>query len=67
MDFEKQGIDDITVLQDLFPAVFAYLFKDEQILAAKLDPTTNYTLVTVQNGILQGGIHDGEPLFLAEK
>ena len=60
--------DDIVVLQDLFPAVFAYMFQDPNLLEARVDP------VTVQNdaiseakvidGIIEGGIHDGEPLFI---
>ena len=65
-DFEQY--DEITVLQDIFPAVFAYLFQDTNILEAKVEP------VTVQNnaisgamvidGIIVGGINDGEPLFI---
>ena len=60
--------DDIVVLQDLFPAVFAYMFQDPNLLEARVDP------VTVQNdaiseakvidGIIEGGINDGEPLFI---
>ena len=60
--------DDITVLQDLFPAIFAYLFEDEKILEAKVAPRTieNETIIgaAVNNGIIIGGINDGEPLFL---
>ena len=33
--------DDITVLQDIFPAIFAYLFKDDGFLEAKVDSTTH--------------------------
>jgi hypothetical protein len=59
--------DDITVLQDIFPAVFAYLFNDERILESKIDTTTISSPVTVQNGIIYGGPHDGEPLFLTKE
>ncbi len=61
-DFENY--DDIIVLQDIFPAVFAYLFNDEGFLESKIDPSTFSPLVTVRNGIIFGGINDGEPLFL---
>jgi hypothetical protein len=64
-DYEKY--DDITVLQDLFPAILAYLFKDEGILESKIDTTTFFDPVKVRNGIIYGGIDDGEPLFLTDK
>jgi hypothetical protein len=63
--------DDITVLQDLFPAIFAYLFKDDKLLEAKVDPETIDNKVisgaSVKNGIIHGGINDGEPLFLGAR
>ena len=64
--FEKY--DDIAVLQDIFPAVFAYLFKDQNLLKSKLDPVTldqeeATSGVEVQNGIIRGGIDDGKALF----
>jgi len=66
-DFEKY--DDITVLQDLFPAVFAYLYRDPAILEAKVEPAlvmpSVISGVTVDAGVIRGGIHDGQPLFLA--
>jgi hypothetical protein len=66
-DFEKY--DDITVLQDLFPSIFGYLFKDKKILEAKIEPVTLCTHIavsgaSVKNGIIYGGINDGEPLFV---
>ena len=67
-DFTKY--DDITVLQDLFPAVFAYLYQDAALLEAKIEPVilTDETVsgVSVRNGIIEGGIDDGEPLFLSD-
>jgi hypothetical protein len=66
-DFTKY--DDITVLQDLFPAVFAYLYQDVNLLEAKIGPVilTDETVsgVSVRNGIIDGGIDNGEPLFLS--
>jgi hypothetical protein len=64
--------DDITVLQDIFPAIFAYLFKDNSLLEVKITPTTLESVVrisgaSVQNGIIHGGINDGEPLFVDRK
>jgi hypothetical protein len=64
---DADNYDDITVLQDLFPAVFAYLFADERLLESKIVPITNSTIVRVENGFIVGGMHDGQPLFLAEK
>ena len=61
--------DDITVLQDLFPAIFAYLFEDDGLLMAKVEPNTlehsRISGAQVKNGIIYGGINDGEPLFLS--
>jgi hypothetical protein len=68
-DFE--AYDDITVLQDIFPAVFAYLYKDPAILEAKVEPILQLpnfiSGVSVDNGVIDGGIDDGEPLFLSEE
>jgi len=71
-DFSKY--DDITVLQDLFPAIFSYLFKDDKILEAKVAPDTIdsgeikiISGVSVKNGIIYGGADDGEPLFIDQR
>ncbi len=68
-DFVKY--DDITVLQDLFPAVFAYLYKDTTILESKIEPIipvpNSISGASVNNGVISGGINDGEPLFLSGK
>jgi hypothetical protein len=67
-DFEEY--DDIIVLQDLFPAIFAYLYQDQQLLEAKVNPvtveTSSISNARVIDGIIEGGIHDGEPLFIGE-
>jgi len=60
--------DSITVLQDLFPTIFAYLFSDDSLLEAKVASTTleytNISGASVKNGIIYGGINAGEPLFV---
>lgn len=64
-EFSKYG--DITVHQDLFIAVFAYLFRDRRLLEARVAAETLYPRIvsgaSVKNGIIRGGINDGEPLF----
>ena len=61
--------DQITVLQDVFPAVFAYLTQDEAFLSTRIRPARTMTDVVsgayVEDGIIHGGINDGEPLFLS--
>jgi len=63
--------DEITVLQDLFPAIFSYIYKDDRILDAKIAPITleDYVVsgVSVNNGIIIGGIDDGQPLYISVK
>jgi hypothetical protein len=59
--------DDITVLQDIFPAIFAYLYKDIGFLESKIEPSTISPVITVQDGMIYGGINDGEPLFITDK
>ena len=70
-DEEFSKYDDITVLQDIFPAIFAYLFRDEKFLEGKIGSLTLSTQAasgaTVKNGIINGGINDGEPLFIVPK
>jgi hypothetical protein len=65
------GYDQITVLQDLFPAVFATLFRDPSLLEAKIDPllirTENISGATVEDGLIHGGVNDGEVLFPTAK
>jgi hypothetical protein len=60
--------DDITVLQDLFPVIFAYIFEDQDMLKARIEPKTNNETrtsgVEVSDGIIIGGVNDGEALYL---
>ena len=64
-----EAFDDITVLQDVFPSVFAFLFQDAGILDARIEPETlqpgKVSGASVKNGIIYGGVDDGEPLFLS--
>ena len=57
----------IIVLQDIFPAIFAYLFQDPRLLESKVEPTTldagTISGAAVVDGVIEGGIHSGEPLF----
>jgi len=63
--------DQIVVLQDLFPSIFAYLYKDMDILQSKIEPNTvdaeYISGVSVINGTILGGIDDGEQLFLYDQ
>ncbi len=65
---EFEQYDDIVVLQDLFPAIFAYIFQDASLLDAKIEPITDQDYLIsgakVIDGIIKGGIDDGEPLFI---
>ncbi len=63
--------DDIVVIQDVFPAIFATIFDDARYLNAKIKPKTMRTQivsgVSVRKGIIHGGPNDNEPLFLSPK
>jgi hypothetical protein len=64
-DFDK--FDDIVVLQDIFPAVFEYIYNDERFMKSKIEPTTFSPVIKVRNGIIHKGFNRDEPLFLTEK
>lgn len=59
--------DDITILQDLFPSIFAYIFEDQGLLESRIEPETDIGLylsgVEISDGTIVGGVDDGEPLF----
>jgi hypothetical protein len=65
-DFEEY--DDVTIMQDLFQAIFAYLYQDTTLLEAKVEPVITDTDwisgVTVIHGVIEGGMDDGEALFI---
>ena len=65
---EYEAYDEITVLQDLFPAIFAYLFADPGMLDSRIESASvdveNVSGVKIVDGVIVGGIDDGEPLFL---
>ncbi|HQB06152.1 MAG TPA: CDP-glycerol glycerophosphotransferase family protein [Sphaerochaeta sp.] len=59
---------DIRILQDVLPAVFAYLYDDEALFdRLRMERKTLYPYVTggvvVEDGIVIGGADDGRPLF----
>lgn len=62
--------DDIGVLQDLFPVIFAYMFEDPDLLEAKVSPETitpyRISGASVVDGIIKGGKNNDEPLFIGE-
>ncbi len=63
--------DDISILQDVFPAIFATLFQDKELLESRINPVSisrnALSGAYVENGIIHGGVNDGEPLFLNPK
>jgi hypothetical protein len=65
-DFEPY--DDILIVQDLFPAIFAYMYSDTSLLENRLQRVTRDRYIVsgayVDNGIVVGGMDDGEPLYL---
>jgi hypothetical protein len=65
-DFEVY--DDISILQDLFPVIFAYILEDISLLQARIEPiTANENRISgaeISDGIINGGLNDGEPLYL---
>ena len=62
---------DIKILQDVFPAVFSYLYDDNSIFDAlrlkRMTKDNHRTLgVYVEDGIIHGGKDDGQKLFILE-
>lgn len=60
--------DEITVLQDLFPAILAWMYRDQSLLEARPEPNSlqMYTGgVVIKDGIIVGGADDGQPLYLS--
>jgi hypothetical protein len=67
---EYEEYDDITVLQDLFVAIFAYIYEDPELLEYKVEPISTYEFAIsgakIVDGVIVGGIHNGEALFIKE-
>jgi hypothetical protein len=63
--------DDITILQDLFPAIFAYMYQDPNLLDSRIPPVTvpefEIAGISINNGIIEGGNYNGELLFLSQE
>ena len=60
--------EKIIILQDIFPAIFATLLKDRSIFSEIQIPPNTLQIgttsgVTVNNGMILGGIDDGLPLY----
>ena len=67
-DGEYAPYDDITVIQDIFPAIFSWMYRDTAVLASKVPPVTRWERnmaagASVNNGVISGGVDDGELLF----
>jgi hypothetical protein len=63
---------DIRIIQDMFPAIFSYLYGDDTLFnKTRMERMTveNFrTLgVYVKDGIVHGGKDDGKPLFIMDK
>lgn len=68
-DHEYAKTHNIVILQDIFPAVFAYLYDDDSLfnelrMEQVILNSDRILGVTVKDGIIGGGKNDGEPLFL---
>lgn len=63
----KINHEKIEILQDIFPAVFAYLYNNAIMYEARIDSLTLQDFIVsgvrVRNGIIEGGMDDGEYLF----
>lgn len=62
---------DIRIFQDIFPAVFSYLYDDDTIFnKTRLERMTKENFRTlgvyVKDGIIYGGKDNGKPLFIME-
>ena len=63
--------DNIMILQDIFPAVFAYMYDDGAFQALRTprtlvrDAEGGIKGVTVVDGMIEGGAYDGQPLYPA--
>ena len=68
-----EDYDDLTILQDLFPVIFAYLYRDIDLLSTRpsseLLPKDRLGIagVNVVDGIISAGKNRGERLFETER
>jgi hypothetical protein len=59
----------IEILQDVFPAVFSWMYEDPTMWGLAMEKVTRsataYTIsgARVRNGMIEGGVDDGRPLF----
>lgn len=59
---------NIETIQDVLPAVFSYMYQDDKIfeeikLDNKVAKANSISGVSIENGMIVGGIDDGKPLF----
>ena len=60
----------IAILQDVFPAVFSWMYEDPAMWGLAMERVTRrpesgvVSGARVRDGVIEGGIDDGEPLFL---
>lgn len=66
---EKKTPENIEILQDIMPAVLEYISDQPNDLRMPQDstPARKSAGVIVENGIIRGGVNDGEPLFLYDE
>lgn len=66
-DYTPTG-NKLQTVQDVFPEVFSYLADDPSLFNKLKMPANTFGManagVQVKDGIIHGGVHDGEPLFL---
>lgn len=68
---DRSNQQEITLLQDVFPLVFQVLSGDNNLLArARVDASElkgPSAVINVRSGIIEGGLDDGEPLFIGAR
>jgi hypothetical protein len=64
---------ELEIIQDIFPAVFSYLYEDEdededmmEHVLPRLSTKRHFAGVHIRDGLIVGGRDDGEPLYLRD-
>lgn len=69
-DNRYTDFDQITVIQDLFPVIFSYMFDSSDFMDMRVAPISDSPSSAsgayIDNGIIRGGVNDQEQLFLSE-
>lgn len=71
-DKSYQDVFDLYTIQDVLPAVIAYMYEDQSIfddlrLEPSIAPSSSISGASVENGIIIGGVDDSKPLFEIKK